>query len=195
MESPHGLPAQRLFRPQYVEGVHIRRVHIYLCRDAAGAEPFDIADSLRIKRFPLAYKAIGGRQPGKIRQPRRGGIGGKIRPILPPQVAPLRKVVLPRVPHPAMVVAGAFRVPIVQHGVSRHLKRKIDRTGIPRPDAHRRRDQIRHSKPLSSPRTPTTFPARRPTIFTEPARRPRSGTYRSSSLLTPSARAHAASAC
>ena len=56
MESPHGLPAQRLFRPQYVEGVHIRRVHIYLCRDAAGAEPFDIADSLRIKRFPLAYK-------------------------------------------------------------------------------------------------------------------------------------------
>ena len=77
MESPHGLPAQRLFRPQYVEGVHIRRVHIYLCRDAAGAEPFDIADSLHIKRFPLAYKAIGGRQPGKIRQPRRGGIGGK----------------------------------------------------------------------------------------------------------------------
>ena len=117
MESPHGLPAQRLFRPQYVEGVHIRRVHIYLCRDAAGAEPFNIADSLRIKRFPLAYKAIGGRQPGKIRQPRRGGIGGKIRPILPPQVAPPRKVVLPRVPHPAVVVAGAFRVPIVQHGV------------------------------------------------------------------------------
>ena len=67
--------ALRVARAHHVERMQIYVINIQLRRNARGAEPVKIADSLCIKRLSVPYKGIRGRKPCKIRQPRRGGVG------------------------------------------------------------------------------------------------------------------------
>ena len=77
LKPADGLPAHGILWPQHIKGVHIGRIHIHSSRNAAGIEPLDIANRLRIKGLAIANKGICGRKTIEIRQTGGGGIGGK----------------------------------------------------------------------------------------------------------------------
>ena len=71
----------------------------------------------------------------EVAQTRGRGIGGKVRSVCPTQIEIPGKAVPACVPDLAVVVAGTFRVPVVQHRVERHLERYVDLSRVPRADA------------------------------------------------------------
>ena len=110
-------------------------IDVQLRRDARGAQLREIANSLGVERLAVADERIGGRQAGKVRQPRGRGIGRQVRTVSAAQVEPPGEMVAPGVPAAAMVVAGGLGVAVVQHGVERHLEGDIHRPLVPGADA------------------------------------------------------------
>ena len=110
-------------------------IDVQLCGNPCGAQLLEIADSLGVERFAVADERIGGRQPGKVGQPRGRGIGRKGCAIRAAQIEPPREMVAARVPDAAVVVTRGGGVAVVQHGIERHLKGDVYRSFIPCADA------------------------------------------------------------
>ena len=103
-------------RLHHVERVQVGMIDVHLRRDARGAQLREIANSLGVERLAVADERIGGRQAGKVRQPRGRGIGRQDRTVSAAQVEPPCEMVAPGVPDAAMVVAGGLGVAVSSMG-------------------------------------------------------------------------------
>ena len=126
------------FRAHHVKGVDVGAVNVHICGNPRAFQRFDVVKRLHVKRFSVPHKGIGRRQTGNVLRPCRGGIGGDMPLRRAPEVELSCNMILSGVPDLSVVVPGAFRVPVIQHGIQRHLKRNVDGRPVPRHQAHRR---------------------------------------------------------
>ena len=111
-------------RQQHIKCMKSGGIYIHMSGNARLAQRLYISQRFAAEGFPTAYECVCRGHPGIIRCPGRDGIDRRLSLAIS-QIQLPRCMVALCIPGYAMVITGRFRIPVIKHGIQRHLESDV----------------------------------------------------------------------